>query len=136
MNGFPARGIYYSEIVSEDQEVNPVPQRYIVIELTQRQLFFYEDDKLRYQFPIAIGKQQTPTPVGNWHIINKKIIPDPGPFGSRWMGLNRPGYGIHGTNQPHAIGSAASQGCIRMNNGHIEQLFEVVPIGTPVIITP
>lgn len=113
-----------------------MPQRYIVIELAQRQLFFYEDGKLRYRFPIAVGKQQTPTPVGNWHIVNKKIIPDPGPFGSRWMGLNRPGYGIHGTDQPQAIGSAVSQGCIRMHNGHMEQLFDAVPIGTPVIITP
>ena len=36
--------------------------------------------------------------LGNWHIINKKILTDPGPFGTRWMGLNKPGYGIHGTN--------------------------------------
>ena len=113
-----------------------MPQPYIVIELAQRQLSLYQDHKLRYQFPIAIGKSQTPTPVGNWHIINKKILPDSGVFGSRWLGLNRPGYGIHGTNQPNAIGSAVSLGCIRMHNAHVEQLFEAVAIGTPVIITP
>ncbi len=52
-----------------------MPQPYIVIELAQRQLSLYQDHKLRYQFPIAIGKSQTPTPVGNWHIINKKNPP-------------------------------------------------------------
>lgn len=109
---------------------------YIVVELAQRQLSYYQNGARRFRYPIAIGAAQTPTPVGNWHIINKKILPDSGTFGSRWLGLNRAGYGIHGTNQPHAIGNAVSQGCIRMHNADIEQLFDAVTIGTPVIITP
>jgi lipoprotein-anchoring transpeptidase ErfK/SrfK len=43
------------------------------------------------------------------------VMPGPGnPVGTRWMGLNRAGYGIHGTNEPKSIGKAASHGCIRM----------------------
>jgi N-acetyl-anhydromuramyl-L-alanine amidase AmpD len=59
-----------------------------------------------------------------------------GPFGTRWMGLNVPWgiYGIHGTNAPWSIGGYASKGCIRMRNKDAEELFEWVPVGTPVKI--
>lgn len=92
------------------------------------------EDTILRQFPIAIGKKETPTPLGLWQIINKKILTDPGPFGSRWLGLNLPGYGIHGTNQPNSIGHAVSAGCIRMYNADIEQLFPLLSIGALVFI--
>lgn len=59
------------------------------------------------------------------------------PLGSRWIGIWRPGvegYGIHGTNDPASIGSLASLGCIRMRNADVEELFELVGVGTPVFI--
>ena len=110
-------------------------QTYIIIELAAHKLYLYQDGQLRHTYPVALGKSQTPTPVGNWHIVNKKIIREPSVFGSRWMGLNHPGYGIHGTNNPAAIGTNVSLGCIRMHNTDVEQLFKLVEIGTPVIIT-
>jgi lipoprotein-anchoring transpeptidase ErfK/SrfK len=110
-------------------------QRYLVIALSKRRLLLYQDGHLSASFPVAVGKGQTPTPVGNWHIINKKILTDNSVFGSRWLGLNHPGYGIHGTNQPDSIGTAVSHGCIRMYNADVEQLFQLVSVGTPVIIT-
>lgn len=109
---------------------------YIIIDLSERMLRLYENDTVRYQFPIAVGKAQTPSPVGNWHIVNKKIIREPSVFGSRWLGLNNPGYGIHGTNVPSLIGTAVSHGCIRMHNADVERLFDAVRVGTPVIISP
>lgn len=109
---------------------------YIIISLSKRILQLYQNHNSLYQFPIAIGKQQTPTPTGNWYIINKKILLEPNIFGSRWLGLNNLGYGIHGTNAPNLIGFAVSHGCIRMHNADIEQLFSSVSIGTPVIIVP
>ena len=96
-------------------------QTYIVIELEAHTLSLYQNGHLQQTFPVALGKQNTPTPTGNWHIINKKILTD---------------YGIHGTNNPAAIGGNVSLGCIRMHNAHVEQLFDAVSIGTPVIITP
>lgn len=75
-------------------------QTYIVIELEAHTLSLYQNGHLQQTFPVALGKQNTPTPTGNWHIINKKILTDSGPFGSRWMGLNHHDYGIHGTNNP------------------------------------
>ncbi|MCL2337426.1 MAG: LysM peptidoglycan-binding domain-containing protein, partial [Firmicutes bacterium] len=72
---------------------------------------------------------------GNYKIINKVVRPG-GILGTRWMGLSIPGgiYGIHGTNNPSSIGTAASLGCIRMFNQHVEELFPRVSIGTAVTI--
>jgi len=50
------------------------------------------------------------------------------------MGLSQPHYGIHGTNNPASIGTAASNGCIRMYNEDVNELFNLVSVGTPVTI--
>jgi L,D-transpeptidase catalytic domain/Putative peptidoglycan binding domain len=86
-------------------------------------------------FPVALGKLKTPTPVGDWVIVNKYENWGSG-FGTRWIGLDVPWgvYGIHGTNEPSSIGLDASHGCIRMYNGHVEELFRLVSLGTPVRI--
>jgi lipoprotein-anchoring transpeptidase ErfK/SrfK len=55
-------------------------------------------------------------------------------LGTRWLGLNIPGYGIHGTTDPQALGTQVTQGCVRMANQDVEELFSIVPKGTEVII--
>lgn len=82
---------------------------------------------------MSFGKPSTPTPKGNFRIINKQVNPG-GPFGARWMGLSRRGYGIHGTNNPSSIGKAVSNGCIRLHNANAIELFNLVSVGTPVKI--
>jgi lipoprotein-anchoring transpeptidase ErfK/SrfK len=56
------------------------------------------------------------------------------PVGTRWIGLNKKGYGIHGTNEPWSIGKAASHGCIRLRNRDVEQLFTMLRVGDTVEI--
>jgi lipoprotein-anchoring transpeptidase ErfK/SrfK len=56
------------------------------------------------------------------------------PIGTRWMGLDSPGIGIHGTYESASIGTATSHGCIRMYLKEAEDLFERVYVGTPVEI--
>ena len=56
------------------------------------------------------------------------------PVGTRWVGLSRKGYGIHGTNAPRSVGHAASHGCIRLRNRDIEKLFTMVQVGDVVQI--
>jgi len=107
---------------------------HIEIDLIRRELYFYQGDRLSRTYPVAIGKPATPSPVGEWTIINKKILNYPSIFGTRWMGLSNPGYGIHGTNNSSSIGKAVSLGCIRMYNHNIEELFKQVSMGTKVII--
>ncbi len=106
----------------------------ILIELAPKTLTLFASDEPLFSSPIAIGKSQTPTPLGEWKVINKKILDPRSVFGSRWLGLSLSGYGIHGTNNPLSIGTAASLGCIRMHNKDIEELFAQVSIGTPVKI--
>ena len=86
-----------------------------------------------YPCIMSFGKPSTPTPKGNFTIINKQVNPG-GPFGARWLGLSKKGYGIHGTNNPSSIGKAVSNGCIRLHKPNVIELFNLVSIGTPVRI--
>lgn len=105
----------------------------ITIVKASRLLTILDDDIPIYQYPIAIGKPSTPTPVGNY-VIATKISNPGGILGSRWLGLNYDAYGIHGTNKPWLIGQMVSNGCIRMHNDNVEMLFSLVILGTPVFI--
>lgn len=105
----------------------------IIIVLSQRKLHLLKDNRVIHSYPIGIGKELTRTPEGIYTIVNK--VPNPGgPFGAFWMGLSRPHYGIHGTNDPSSIGHQVSHGCVRMYNQDVLALAAIVPIGTRVII--
>jgi len=120
----------------------------IVINLPSRMLELYSGNTLVKEYPVAIGKPSTPTPIGKFSIIDKEMnpvwVPPNGdtkvlsgpdnPLGYRWLGFfNR--YGVHGTNAPRSIGQVVSNGCIRMKEENVEELFELVKYGTPVKIT-
>lgn len=107
----------------------------ILVDTEKRTLSLLVNDKIYRQFPVAVGKPNTPTPVGEWKIAYKGYNWGGG-FGVRWLGLSVPWgiYGIHGTNKPWTIGTAASAGCIRMFNEDVLQVFDWVQIGTPVKI--
>jgi lipoprotein-anchoring transpeptidase ErfK/SrfK len=124
----------------------------IDIDLSERRLFLYKRNVLIKSYPIGIGKIATRTPVGRYVVVNKVPYPYSGPggplspypysgpggplspYGTLWMGLSRPGYGIHGTNRPSSIGKMVSKGCIRMYNKDVEDLGRRVGIDTPVNI--
>lgn len=117
----------------------------IVVNLPSRTLELYSGETFVKEYPIAIGKTSTPTPLGKFSIIDMEINPvwipprqgyivesgPDNPLGYRWMGF-LPLYGIHGTNAPWSIGMAVSNGCIRMREEDAEELFEVITYGTPV----
>jgi lipoprotein-anchoring transpeptidase ErfK/SrfK len=126
----------------------------IVIDRGHHSLTLYRNNKLVRRLPVAVGQSIYPTPTGAFHIIikerdpwwypptydawaaNLKPVP-PGPsnpLGTRWMGLDAPGVGIHGTDAPASIGYSQSHGCIRMQVPDAEWVFEHVDVGTPVWI--
>lgn len=115
-------------------DVPPLPPGFvsILVDTDKLTLTVYSDEVVWHQFRIAVGKNTTPTPLGEWTIRRKAIWG--GGFGSRWMHLSIPWatYGIHGTNKPGSIGSRASGGCIRMRNRDAETLYRWVRVGTPV----
>lgn len=105
------------------------------------------NDKFFKRYAVGTGEYGK-TPVGDFTIRDR--VPQPTwwkdgkaiPFGdtnnvlgTHWLALDVPGYGIHGTWQPETIGKQASAGCIRLVNAEIEELFTLVPVGTPVTIT-
>ncbi len=115
--------------------VPPTGHIAIVVKVPARILELYNDGKLYKRYRIAVGRSETPTPIGDWTVIWKSHRSGD-IFGTRFLGLDVPwgGYGIHGTNRPWSIGHFISQGCIRLRNQDIEELFEWVPVGTPVRI--
>ena len=105
------------------------------------------NDKFFKRYAVGTGEYGK-TPVGSFIIRDR--VPQPtwwkdgkaipygdtnNVLGTHWLALDVPGYGIHGTWQPDTIGKQASAGCIRLVNAEIEELFTLVPVGTPVTIT-
>lgn len=129
-------------------EASPQLTTGIVINLPSRTLEYYQAGNLIKEYRVAIGSVRSPTPLGTFFITDKEINPwwyPPGkdyfvpsgpenPLGYRWIGF-LPTYGIHGTNMPWSIGRAISNGCIRMLEEDVEELFELVDCCTPVEIT-
>ena len=119
-------------------------RRRIVVSIPDRKLVLIRGAQILKIYDVAVGKDSTPSPTGDFKIANR--IPNPtwygpgkivgpgkeNPLGTRWMGLGYRGYGIHGTNMPGSIGKAASHGCIRMRRNDIEELFSLVDVGTTV----
>lgn len=118
-----------AHIRGEESEIS------IEINPQTNQLILLVDHLPFKKYRIALGKPETPTPVGEFVVINKYKNWGSG-FGTRWIGLNVPWgtYGIHGTNKPHSIGHDASHGCVRMLNRQVEELFEYVEVGSKVTI--
>ncbi len=125
----------------------PQVTRRMVINIPAMSLELFENNDRVKSYTIAVGKRSTPTPVGTFRVAKQAKNPTwygPGgqvvkagranPVGTRWIGLDRKGYGIHGTNAPRSIGRAASHGCIRMRNPDIEELFALVRVGDEVTI--
>lgn len=130
--------------------------REIVLELGKRQISLRDDGRVLHSWPVAIGDPSTPTPIGRFAVENKVVNPvyqstrsgkinakvgPQAPLGDRWIGFKQSGlnqYGIHGT--PNAWAwtvtsrAAVSNGCVRMLTLHVRQLFELVEVGTPVIV--
>ncbi|MDP4095089.1 MAG: L,D-transpeptidase family protein [Bacillota bacterium] len=106
----------------------------IFIEVEDKTLYLLDNGKCIKQYPVASGKSGYPSPLGYWRITEKGDWGEG--FGGRWMGLNVPWgtYGIHGTLSDNSIGTPASAGCIRMFNEDVAELYNIVPVGTPVVI--
>jgi lipoprotein-anchoring transpeptidase ErfK/SrfK len=126
--------------------VGGAPKRRVLVSIPDRKLFVLEDGRVVRTFAVAVGAAVSPSPTGEFQIVSRISNPTyyhPGvvipagagnPIGTRWVGLNKKGYGIHGTNEPRSIGRAASHGCIRLRNRDIERLFAVVRVGDTVEI--
>jgi lipoprotein-anchoring transpeptidase ErfK/SrfK len=127
----------------------------VTVDRANFQLRLFKDLKLAKTYKIAVGQIGLETPSGVYNVQNKAIDPAwhvpkrewagklagkviPGgvpenPLKSRWLGIYD-GAGIHGTADEASLGSAASHGCIRMAVKDVEELYDEVPVQTPVYI--
>jgi len=118
----------------------------IVVDKSQNLLFLKRNGEVVKTYVVSTGKDNS-TPIGTFKIVNKlenptwykagAVIPPDSPdniLGSRWLGFDLKGYGIHGTTEPNNLGEQVTLGCVRMKNQEVEELFDIVPLGTEVII--
>jgi len=150
--------------IEDLKEVDHIPahpefsKRVIKIDTRYRMLDVYDGDKIVCSYPITPGSTKLPAPIGVWKIVGIATLPwfrwdeamlehgyrsdnyfniPPGPrnpVGILWMGLNKRGIGIHGTNSPNTIGRAASHGCIRLANWDAARVVNQVTEGMTVQI--
>ncbi|MEM6781535.1 MAG: L,D-transpeptidase family protein, partial [Pseudomonadota bacterium] len=147
-----------AKVILPKQHLLPdAPRKGIVINLPEMHLFFFpEDGSAPTVHSIGIGREGLNTPIGKTTVTRKKAGPtwrptarmreeDPSlpavvppgpenPLGTHALYLGFPQYLIHGTNKPYGIGRRISSGCIRMYPETIRELFDRVPVGTPVNI--
>jgi lipoprotein-anchoring transpeptidase ErfK/SrfK len=138
------------------QELESKYRVFLAVSRSQKELRYFVKEKLVKTYRVAIGRIGFETPAGLYEIRSKavnpawyvpkeawagdlagKIIPpgDPeNPLKARWMGF-WDGAGIHGTAESSSIGSAASHGCIRMTVPDVIDLYDRVPLHTPLYIS-
>lgn len=125
----------------------------LIIDLSDRQIYFYAHGVLVSHYEIAVGRSGWETPAGEFQVINMQTNPAwqhpftgaviqagaENPLGSRWIGFWTDGthqIGLHGTNQEDLIGQAVSHGCIRLREADIQALYDRISLDMPVIVRP
>jgi lipoprotein-anchoring transpeptidase ErfK/SrfK len=150
--------------VPDVQYPPPVKGSLVRISLSEKTLEVFDgSSNLLAHFPCSIGRLAEKRPVGALHVVasapdpnytfnpevfpeseegrrlGRKLIIPPGPnnpVGTAWIGLDRPGYGIHGTPSPELVGRTESHGCFRLANWNAEYLLKLVSVGMPVWVEP
>lgn len=118
----------------------------VIVDKSQNTLTLKSGEEVLRVYRCSTGEGGI-TPVGNFRIKNRLIDPPwftpqgvipPGDprnvLGSRWLGFDLASYGIHGTTDPASIGKSVTQGCVRLSNADVEELFILLPVETPVAI--
>jgi lipoprotein-anchoring transpeptidase ErfK/SrfK len=131
------------------------PPGTIIVHTSERFLYLVQGNGRAMRYGIGVGREGfqwqgllkisrktewpdwTPPPemIARQPYLPRFMAGGPGnPLGARALYLGATVYRIHGTNQPHTIGSAVSSGCFRLVNNDVIDLFERVPVGTKVVV--
>jgi hypothetical protein len=117
----------------------------LVVDRSSQHATLYKRGHKIWSEPVGIGAPSTPTPPGNFWIREKFKTHAPGSlYGPAAFGTSDysvltdwPGggvIGIHGTDEPALIPGRVSHGCIRVRNAAVARLYELMPIGTPLLV--
>ena len=118
----------------------------IFVDKSQNILILKNGNEVVKVYNVSTGLNNS-TPVGTFKVTSKlvdpvwfkggAVVPPESPsnvLGTRWMGFDIAGYGIHGTTEPDKIGQQVTAGCVRMRNEEVEQLYMLIPMNTEVKI--
>ncbi|MDD5560927.1 MAG: L,D-transpeptidase family protein [Candidatus Omnitrophica bacterium] len=118
----------------------------ILVDKSQNIMLLKSDEEVIKTYIVSTGKDNC-TPAGTFKIVNKLVNPTwfkagavvpagstENVLGTRWLGFDLAGYGIHGTTEPKELGKQVTQGCVRLSNPDVEELYDIVPTGTEVTI--
>jgi LysM repeat protein len=136
-----------SEVIKTGQKLKIFTGTFsIKVEKKKNLMTLYMNHKAFKHYRVATGLEGG-TPTGEFKVINRienptwyktgAVVPPGDPknyLGTRWIGLDTPGYGIHGTTEPESIGTQSTSGCVRMLNKEVEELYIMIPQGTVVKI--
>lgn len=131
----------------------PTQRARMLVDLSAHWALFLVGDEVAAAWEVGVGKPGRDTQPGTYYVGEKREEPmwfppgqapvpfgDPrNPLGTRWIELRTPAgevthLGFHGTNEPDSVGSDTSLGCVRLRNGDVEELYEILPRGTEVVI--
>lgn len=160
-NAAPGTRVQLPEVDCPAEEAKAA---FIIIRLADKVLEAFDaGTNLLVHFPCSIAQRVEKRPVGALRVeviapnpnytfdpdvfpesaearqLNAKLVLPPGPnnpVGVAWIGLDKPGYGIHGTPSPEQVGRTESHGCFRLANWNAARLLRLVAIGTPVYVQP
>ena len=152
------------QILDADRADPAAKAAFVKISLSEKTLEAFDaDTNLLAHFPCSIAARVEKRPVGELRVavvapnpnytfdpavfpespeaqqLNMKLILPPGPnnpVGVVWIGLDKPGYGMHGTPGPELVGRTESHGCFRLANWNATYLLTLVWIGMPVYVEP
>jgi L,D-transpeptidase ErfK/SrfK len=162
----------YNELIVANPRIDPsnlivgqvliIPTQYvlpertfrgIVVNIPEKRLYYYPKNRKKiYTFPVGVGRNGWPTPIGDFFIMQKKknpywivpvavrhdhdllgrslpVVVRPGmnnPLGSYLLRLSLPTYLIHGTNQPFGVGQRSTAGCMSMYPEDVEKMFSLI----------
>ena len=146
------------EVVHPDVTKADLAQQYptyLTVDESSFTVTLWKDLEPVKKYTVAVGQPAYPTPTGLYSIESKQVDPvwsvpnspwagelggttvaggsAENPLKARWMGVTA-GAGFHGTSEVSSLGTAASHGCIRMSVPDVIELYDQVPVGTPVYI--
>ena len=126
----------------------------LLLRIGENKLYFYQDGKITHEYVVATGSPEYPTPTGQYYVTEKRYMPtwvnpDPegwgagmplsigpgpgNPLGTRALNWSAPGIRFHGTEATYSLGYNASHGCVRMAMSDVEELYDLVDVGTPIV---
>lgn len=126
----------------------------LLLRIGENKLYLYDDGEITHEWSVATGEPNYPTPTGQYYVTEKRYLPTwvnpspdgwgkdlpaeipPGPnnpLGTRALNWSAPAIRFHGTSATYSIGYNASHGCVRLHMGDVEQLYDLVDVGTPIV---